>query len=179
MHKAKSATNFTICIVQSLLHPLPTSFPSVSRVVFPTARLTAGKILLSDRSIEQAHLLCVSPPQHYHLSIDLHVPFAANGGLRPSYKKNPVTCASSKQRVMLQPFSALPIPVFYRFPNGVDEVPVIIECRLSRVVAQVKASDSCIPGDDRRAQTKDASTNRNPSAIKEGVLCRTERLDDV
>ncbi|KAI5332668.1 hypothetical protein L3X38_022797 [Prunus dulcis] len=67
-----------------------------------------------------------------------------------------------------------------RFANGVDEVPVIIECRLSWVVAQVKASDSCIPGDDRRAQTKDApSTNRNPSAIKEGALCRTELLDDV
>lgn len=81
---------------------------------------------------------------------------------------------------MLQPFSALPIPVFNRFPNGVDEVPVIIECRLSWVVAQVKAFDSCIPGDDRRAQTKDApSTNRNPSAIKEGALCRTELLDDV
>lgn len=104
---------------------------------------------------------------------------AANGGLRPSYKKNPITCASSKRRVMLQPFSVLPIPVFYRFPNGVDEVPVIIECRLSRVVAQVKASNSCIPGDDRRAQTKDALTNRNLSAIKEGALCRTERLDDV
>ncbi|PQM41101.1 hypothetical protein Pyn_07319 [Prunus yedoensis var. nudiflora] len=93
MHKAKSATKLTICIVQSLLHPLPTSFPSVNRVVFPAARLTPGEvrdkrpsefilpialilqILLSDRSIEQAHLLCVSPPQHYHLSIDLHVPF--------------------------------------------------------------------------------------------------------